>query len=411
MIFACLVVQTGASLTADLLAPFYPNENNRVGYWDIRGSAVAYEDTVMLVPPIQHHKGCIWSTLPIPYGEWSINFQFKIAEGSGGGGFGIWLIDAHGADGDFYGGPSIFNGLVLIGSVFTNNTGDKFLKLKLIQSKKFEKHEENDDADYTMNLSIPVFDIDFHITPDRVEVSLSNSVVINTSLSTDLSKAWLGVTAMCDDYTSRIDILHAKFAVLEYMQMRHADSMRQQHADKRSSHTEPIARPVLRNPSFGIMKREILEYRESGGKLHGNRTVQHVMNTCTEFAEVLEDVATYTQLNNFVVKTLVPYARGWQKRTFKIIESVDNAKRILSDALNQTSALINVFNTTIRETVIRADRKIARLENLLEELEPYDSVEMEQPRIANAMKLFAVAEVSVVIIFFILHKARMNLEE
>jgi len=138
------------------------------------------------------------------------------------------------------------------------------------------------------------------------------------------------------------------------------------------------------------------------------REAQHVLMVCDEFTEVLSGVATYTDLNTFVRKTLIPYAQGWQRRAFKIVESVAAAKGVLSAALNRTEALVVVFNNSVAEMLEKTDRKIVRLADLLADDDPAElGIDMEeiarvaeQPVYVRLMKAVALGEVAAVVLFY-----------
>jgi hypothetical protein len=52
----------GLSATkADLEPPFIADENGKIGSWELAGSAIREDNTLMIVPPIQFKRGAIWS--------------------------------------------------------------------------------------------------------------------------------------------------------------------------------------------------------------------------------------------------------------------------------------------------------------------------------------------------------------
>jgi hypothetical protein len=71
--FCCLLFFSQEKPTADLTPPFYAIAKTRIGYWETTGSTPVYEESVVLVPPIQSRQGGIWNTLSPPYGVWWID--------------------------------------------------------------------------------------------------------------------------------------------------------------------------------------------------------------------------------------------------------------------------------------------------------------------------------------------------
>ena len=406
-----LLVLSRAALTADLSPPFYPTDRNRVGYWDVVGASVAYEDYILLVPPVQHRSGGVWSTLPLPYGEWSIDFRLRVdVVGTGGGGFAFWLIEDHGASGTFYGGPTSFRGVCIVGAIFLGPSEQRILRLKLIQSDGSDTHawlSRDEPADAELPLTNETFDIRLHVSEAAVDIQHGSEVLLNETLKVGLGKAWLGLTAMCDDTTSRIEVIHGRFAVIEYMKMRVGEAEEMQHRRRRSrGHTPPVQERVLRNPTFALMRKEIETVINTEGPLEGEKSVEDVLKVCDEFVDVMSDIATFSEVNDFVRRQLMPYVQGWQRRSFKIIENVERSKELLVDAMERSIALISIFNESVNEMVNKTDRKLVRLHDLLEDLaENRDltpSVDAKTAWFFNLMLYIAFIEIVFVCVFYVI---------
>ncbi|KAH0788354.1 Legume-like lectin family protein [Histomonas meleagridis] len=398
------------SITPDLTPPFYPNSKNRIGYWDIGGAAIVEEDHIILSPPIQYHKGSIWNTLPTPYGEFSIDFKLRIDEGTGGGGFGIWFIEQHGASGPLYGGPEKFRGAACIGVVSPVNQENKLmLKLSIFQSDGTISHNtinQNSDSDSTIYLSKEPFVLRLHISSTICVYNYTDSnnpiLLINKTLTVDLSKAWLGITGMSDEFTSKIDLLYAKFDTNEYINQHFLS--KQKRAEGQDPRVNPQKKSNLRNPSFSIMNREIDSFRI---KSENDKEIINVLDVVDEFGKAICEIATYGELNSFVDRTLVPYVQNWHRRTFKIVESVQNAKQMMGKAMNQTNALLYIFNHSIYEMMEKSERKIGKLNDLLndgmsEDKEFVEKIEEEaQPKWVTYVKYISLLEVVGILLFFI----------
>ena len=391
----------GAFLTADLSPPYYPTERNRVGYWQIAGAAVASEDFVQLVLPGSRAAGGVWCNLPLPYGEWSIDFRLKIG-GSGAGGFALWLIEEHGAMGEFYGGPSTFKGVAIVG-VVSRESGA--LRVKIVQSKGEEKHAcfgASDQFAGEFRLDSDEIELRLRVSSDRVEVVHGESAV-SEPLEVPLGKAWLGVTGMDSEGGTRIDVVSGRFAVVEYMnqQKGHGGSRKRSRSHGRSQRDNR----VLRNPTFAMMRKEIDSVIQAKGALDGDKGVEDVLKVCDEFADVLSDIPTFSDVNDFVRRQLGPYAQGWQRRSFKNVEQMHNTRRLLFMALNQSVDLLLRFSTSINEMGQKTDQKLGKLRDLLAEVDENNEigtmVTSGQSKYVSVMMYTAIVELVLVVLFYV----------
>ena len=419
--------------TSDLSPPFYPNEKNRVGYWDVGGASVVYEDYIILLPPIQYHKASIWNSLPIPFGEWFIDFDLNISQitqqtkninkiGSYGG-FSIWIIDSYGADGTLLGGPERFHGLSFPCYMTIDDTGSPLFQFGLFQSNgtiEFNSDQFISNSTTKHKPTANRFKLRLHVQPKYISlIFISKSiqkVLINETLNVDLSQAWLGLTSMSGEWSSRIDLYSAKFEVFYPSfsiknQQKNLNSMNHR-LQKQNPHVNRALSTLLRNPSFTLMKKEISNLTYRKGVIDSKSSLSNlndVLTACDEIGEVVSQTATYAHLNEFIRNTMIPYTQGWQKRTFKIIEGVGNAKLMLSQSFNQTKALIYIFNNSIVEMTTKTDKKIVKLSDLLlnetqeQDLQDKEKLNeyLKQPLWVNALRFVSVAEIIVVFVFYI----------
>lgn len=225
MIYFLLLSFCSSEPTSDLTPPFYPNEKNRVGYWDVGGASIVYEDYIIMLPPIQYHKGSIWHSLPIPFGEWCIHFDLNLSDISipnnsnnkngSYGGFSIWLINSYGADGVLLGGPERFHGLCFPCFITTDGFGSPLFQFGLIQSNGTTTFKSDAIISNCTTIFKPTSSqirLKVHIQNNYISISdESQNLLINSTLKVDLSQAWLGITAMSGERSSRLDLLSAKF--------------------------------------------------------------------------------------------------------------------------------------------------------------------------------------------------------
>lgn len=426
MFYIVLISLCFSTPTSDLTPPFYPNEKNRVGYWDVGGASLVYEDNIILLPPIQNHKGSVWDSLPIPFGEWFIDFYLDISSfnkeikkenkiGSYGG-FAIWLINSYGADGTLLGGPNRFQGTCISSYIANDNSGSPLFQFGLFQSNgtdTFTSENFTKNSKVTFKPEEMEFKLRMHIQPKFISLvtfsGASEKVLINNSLKVDLSQAWLGVTSMTGELMAQIDLLSAKFHVFhESLLKRNLNGQQQLH--KQNPHVHQSLSAVLRNPSFSLMKKEISDYKKAKGEiLNSDTKIEYVLTVCDEIGDVVSQTATYGQLNDFIRNTMIPYTQGWQKRTFKIIDGVDKAKSLLTQAFNQTKAMIEIFNNSMLEMTKKTDKKIVKLSDLLNNetheqgLQDKENIKeyLKQPFWINLLRIISVCEVVLVFIFYI----------
>ena len=413
--------------SADLTPPFYPNAKNRVGFWNIYGAALVNEENIILAPPVQYKTGSAWSTLPLPYGDWAISFKISITEGNGGGGFVIPIIDQHAAQGNFYGIPSKFKGIALVGAVFANNNGKPELHYKLFQCNKtgeteFKVIDENDTCPAIVPLADDPFLVTLRIAGNRVSVTHSQCSniedkecntkpqieILDEELKADISHCWVGICAMSDDYTSRFDLFHAMFNTKQYNYNRMKQSREFQHMPSESN-IKPDIIQKLRNPSFARMRKESQLLENSKDILHPPEAdIGSFLKVMDEFAEVIDEVATYGQLNEFIGKTLVPYSEGWHRRTFKVMDTVAKTKKIMYDSFNETKALLTIFNETIETSLQKAQTKIGDIKTILveeSEIQLLDWIlaKSENP-LLSILKYISIGEVIAVFIFYLIQR-------
>lgn len=379
LMFLLLISLVISEQTADLLPPFYPNDKNRIGFWDLGGSSHAYDDHIVLLPPMQFHKGSVWSSLPIPYGEWSIDFNLNLTifdnfrNDDYDSGFSFWLIDSYGTDGQLFGGPNKFHGIGVCGSIVLDLTKDYpfLLRFRILQSNQTIINGIQYLPFTSFDLPSKPFTLRIQLNQTTISLlSIENdhpTTILSETIRVDLKNAWLGLTTLSNTNIFLIDLLHAKFNTIDYTK-RLRRSKGTQFLSKQAGQFTPTHKSILRNPSFSFMKEQIKRFKELNGSISGQneQTCLDVLKSCDEIAEVVDGTLSYSQLADFVRKTMIPYAQSWQKRTFKIVERVEETKQILSDAFNQTNAMIYIFNQTITEMTKKTDKKIYKLVELLE---------------------------------------------
>lgn len=402
-----LVACCFSASSADLMPPFYPRENNNVGYWDIRDAAIVVnENELILVPPIQYVTGCAWSTLNVPQTSWSIYYNLKIEKPEGGS-FAIWVIDEHGAKGSFYGGPESFTGICIYAEI-----EDGKLKGNMKQSTAHEKTSDFE-LDITETVTFCLFFNEKEVELKFIAHDSSLVTIQKQPLHVNLTNCWTGITASNGEKVSKIELQAARFSVMDHMEVFRHENQVPVHLK-----LTPRVRSkrALRNPKFTKIKEEYAAAKAQKGKLGGSKTITDLFDSVLEIDRVTESIAKYRDLSGFVKSTLVPYAHSWQKRSLKIIEITANASVLLSKAFNETEAVIQAWSTDVIENSKKTNSKIDEvhdnfsidLMNLVSDIDKFVDNSIHEPKYISVLRLIGLAEVAVMIGFVLsnfIHKS------
>ncbi|EAX89452.1 hypothetical protein TVAG_104890 [Trichomonas vaginalis G3] len=214
-------------------------------------------------------------------------------------------------------------------------------------------------------VTLSIFNKSINVT--HTDAKDQKVLIVDTPITVDISKCWIGITAMCDDYTSRIELFNATYNTNDIISNRRKQAWTFQGMPISTSSTvQPEKIEKLRNPSFLIMRNELKSYETTKGDLKAaNKTIEDYLKITAEFAEVIDEVATYGQLNDFITNTLVPYTDSWHRRTFKIMDAVAKANKIMSVSLNETQSLLYSFNQTVNLSLAKARTKISSIKDIL----------------------------------------------
>lgn len=372
MIYFFLYVMPGLMTTnGDLNPPFETDADGNVKNWEIGGSAAAFNDKIILVPPIQYRQGLVWTQVAIPTGSWSITYNLTLRETNGGGGFAFWFANKYGASGPIYGGPSMFKGLGLLVSIKKNNE----LFLILVQSNGRDELniDELPAADEIVRY-VPDEPFTFKVSFENgmVKVYYNNKVVIKQELTVALAKRYIGISAGCRKHFTRIDLNNVAFHL-------HDDEEMETHEqtigdNKMNAQIEnPEESFTLRNPAFNLTQQEFNKFEElNKDKLDIEKTTEAKATTVLDVIEEINaasfDVASYSELNDFIQENILPYTQKWQRRTLKIVERVQKARDVAGAAMNSTQELLTLFNTTLIEKVFKTSDKILSLSDFMNEI-------------------------------------------
>jgi hypothetical protein len=364
-----------SSTTADLSPPFQLNKKGNIGHWEFGGTALVEEQSILLVPAVQYHKGYIWTNVEIPRGDWGLELDFQIPEGNGGGGLGIWFTDTYMADGPRNGGPDRYAGLGILLNVVVGRTNSQGLFLSVrIQHRPdknappFNINEPGPIAVLPLNPQRP-FTVELHFLKENVTVSVAGEEIANEFVQAKIRDSYLGITAACESRVSRVELLGARFEIDEKRNASpkfRLEDLIGEH--KPSGHVHQHSPSALRGAAFHLTTSEYERMKANGGKIETEADADRLFSIIDEVGAVNYEVASFSELSDFVNKKLLVHAQKWQARTLKIVERVQQSRNVAGAAWNYTQQVMEAFNSSLRTTVLKTTGKIGDLGEFLAEV-------------------------------------------
>lgn len=366
---ALLLVQCVSESSADLVPPFQQDEDGAVGYWKFGGTAMPQEQSILLCPAVQFRRGCAWTTVEFPDDVWSVKFTFDItnSEFSGcGGGIGIFFIKALGVEGNLHGGPNQFKGAAVLLTVSESGTENtRRVEIATIQSFGNIAFSLPVKANATLNVR------DGQTLEIRVRVAEGVLSVLGAvggerertltvmPLNVDISQNYLGVTAQTGQHVNSFELRAVEWDV-------ETGPAKSASFQKGSGRYQPSHFTSLRSPKFNVTVDEMgkkLEVPDSEAQ------ADTLMQVIDELAAAMTDVASFSDVNDFVKTTLGPYTLKWGRRTMKIVDQVSRVRNLMESTLNYTNTLIRDMHKAIEGTGFALFAKIEDLEiAMVEEL-------------------------------------------
>jgi hypothetical protein len=294
--------------------------------------------------------------------------------------------------------PESFRGLLLRGSI----------------SESVVSFALSEDSDSRFEFQAPIVDstviLFFSFAARRVllatmDVATKDLIEIaDVELRGGLDDNVIGITAQSDEYTSLVVLRSITF---------HVDDRRtgfrsspERAAPLFGEHFEPRVRQRLRNPTFFSMRTEILQFENVRGDLNGPldpTNVHHVLNVIDELREVSSEVASFSDLNNFIRTTLIPYTQTWSKRTHQILGYVESAKGTTLRACDMARQIAFEFRFIKNLSVVTTEARVGDLARDLEDslLENFDAdviaVTWANERFVEILKMFALLELGLLV--------------
>lgn len=403
------------SLTqSDLAPPYKQDGDGKINHWELGGGALIEDSSIMLSPPIQYTRGSAWTIVQIPESDWSIQYEFKISEGTQGGGIGLWFISEYAASGELFGGPVTFNGITFL--LHVQHAGELlFLNIYHLQNDGTKQYHMFDLVQYDYQLAI---DNKNHIII-KLQFSGENIIVSGTGDGNadhikeffrvtnhiDIKENYIGITAQSDTFTSRFDLYSANFELYE----KEGNTKRKaKPIGKQPSHYQPNDQGRYRSPIFKITNEEAAK-KENGVKTNGTSNV--IFDMIEELNAASGAVASFKDVNYILRTRIAVYAQKWQKRTVNLLERVKRSRDVTGAALNYTNELLTSFNATLHESTIKTMNKIVDLEQeIADEAEggvdrygELDAIkEAATTSMTKTLTYFSIIEIVIVVIAFLL---------
>jgi hypothetical protein len=378
MLGLALVGIVSSGSTADLLPPFQPDSNHKIGDWECGGSCIPGPEVIMLIPPVQFKRGSLWTNIMIPNNDWTIDFSLEIHEGTGGGGFAIWLVDQYAEEGNINGGPQIFAGIGLTANIIFDDDRDLSLLFHFVQHSRRDRVFVDILHQPGPQLKIRHFEnihIKLEFRGHTVHViarsgSQKWQELFTEPITGDFTQNYIGMTAQCDTYTSRIDIRSVTLNLEETINRPASFG-----GDGPSSSYRPDEERPLRNPFFHKTLTELdLREMNSGKLTNRNISRDDVMDIISEVTRASFSAASFGEMNNFIKEELLPYTHKWHRRTVKIVGHVRKAREVLGSSWNYTSDLIRILSKNIEDVSVKARSEVIQIADLLE----YESGRMDE---------------------------------
>ena len=377
MLFSLFFSLSISSTSGDLIPPLLQGPNGKIGLWEIGGSALLDENYIMLVPPIQNRKGCIWTDVQIPESDpWQMTFTFQIPHGEGGN-FALWFVSEYAQDGTFCGGPNVFKGAALIGQVVRVRDHGIGLALAFIQNQGIHKYDDfsfEPDVYFDIQRRSPiwitakydhgVFKFYSNFADDNGE---EENFLFEKELKVDISQNYIGITAQNERLVMNMNLLSVTFD-LDIPHTTNTKRERSMGSRKPSSHFTPSTIYRLRNPAFNKTILEIQKQEESGGAIQEGSSAANIFDIIDEVNRANYDVASFSELNSFIKTNIMNYSQKWQRRTLKLVDRVRNTRNVAGAALNYTQTIMETFRDQMQTTLSKTNEKMTDLYSLFGEI-------------------------------------------
>ncbi|EAY09226.1 Legume-like lectin family protein [Trichomonas vaginalis G3] len=371
--FQLLLSFSAAKTVADVAPPYQLDKNGKIGLWEYSGATVPTDEGIIVVPPLQHRKGCLWTDVEIPSDTmWLINYTLQIPRVEGGQ-FGFWFISKYGAQGNLAGGPQKFDGIAILAQVAQKEDGKFGFYLNYFENdgtKAINPEDISKNGVFVDFSRRAPFQISIQFLKNKIGVyspmhTINKGIILEAFLKRDISQNYIGMTAQTDYYTMRLDLLDIKFDVNLKTAARHSATMK---TSPHSAKYQPSVSRHLRNSNYNLTLKEADEFEKNQGIVNDEKNIYQLLDVIEEINKANFDVASFSELNAFIRNNILNYTQKWQKRTVKLVERVQNTRDIASSAFNYTHQMMELFRDTMSVSVSKANSKIHDMNALLNEI-------------------------------------------
>ncbi|EAY14149.1 hypothetical protein TVAG_351970 [Trichomonas vaginalis G3] len=349
------------------------------------------------------------SEIKVPNMDLNVSYVFNITNPQHKSGFAILFIDPDTYNDEVNGGPSIYEGLALFGTIFNRN-GNTTLDLVLLQNQidheityKSLKNMSDYSLDANQNISIR---INLTFINNSVTLYVSNDSTVehleeigDLSITVNLTGTVMLITTANRKYDTQIDLLNVDFEIGDpfyalYMRKRYDQILQ-----------DGILDDI--NATFRSKKlnKTVTELHTKFQDNSTEKSIFDIFDIFEELSSASEDMAKYRDVAKLFSGRVAPSVAKVHKRTSKIYDRMNNLTKIMTYALNYTQNIMQSFNNTMMQNKIKFNKSINVLEKELEI--DTEEIPKSQFKMQNYFMFAAVFELICLFLFFLISLCRM----
>jgi hypothetical protein len=197
-------------------------------------------------------------------------------------------------------------------------------------------------------------------------LSFDGSEIARSPLEANLTETYVGITAVSESRVSKINLLSVEFQVSELGEKIGSRTGVAWNPNPASHFSPPESGP-MRKPYFNLTLEEYNKRRAANDIVNSEASVDRLFDVIDEVNAASFEVASFSELNAFVNDKLMRYSEKWHRRTIKIVERVQQSRNVSGVAWQYTQSMLQTFNATLKDSVLKASGKIGDLSDLLRE--------------------------------------------
>ena len=386
---------------ADIFPPFQQDTEGKINYWEFGGAAIVDETNIMLVPPIQYTRGCAWTNVEIPKEDFSVEYKFKVSEGTGGGGIGFWFVSDYMTTGSLCGSSNVFKGLAILAQIVKKTESTVELHFFIVENDgTVVVHlDQLTDPDFIIEAGNSPISLMISFVGNKIVVSETSDKLFEFAKPKGLDDNYMGISASSDLFTSRVDLLSINFELGSDV----AENVRKvKSANKQPVHYNHQDTGYYRSPILRVTSEEAAMHEEN---TKDSANIDTLFSIIDELNEVSFGTASFSDVNTFVKQRITPYAHKWQRRTLRLVERVKQTRDIMTSAYNYTNQIMDAFNSTLQLNSLKTTNKVYDLaQEIVDDgkmgLDRYDQISTmdRAPTATKAMITISIIEIIVLVV-------------